>query len=80
MKETGITRAVDQIGRVVVPKEIRDTLDIKREDSVEIFTEGKDIILRKYQPGCYICGSMDDVIEFGNGKICRKCIEKIKKL
>lgn len=50
MKSTGITRKVDELGRVVIPKELRDNLEIKEKDPLEIFTEGGNIILRKYEP------------------------------
>ncbi|MFJ6264376.1 AbrB/MazE/SpoVT family DNA-binding domain-containing protein [Lysinibacillus xylanilyticus] len=50
MKSTGITRKVDELGRVVIPKELRDNLGIKEKDPLEIFTEGSNIILRKYEP------------------------------
>lgn len=50
MKSTGITRKVDELGRVVIPKELRDNFDIKEKDPLEIFTEGGNIILRKYEP------------------------------
>jgi len=80
MKATGIVRRLDQLGRIVIPKELRNTLDLKETDPIEIFVDGSDIILRKYQPACVFCNDAADV-EIVNGKnVCKKCIAKIKAL
>ena len=84
MKSTGMVRPVDLAGRIVLPKELRKVFSIDGDDaSVEIFTEGDKIILRKYIPACYFCNSLDDVIEHNGTKICSECIkemaDKIKK-
>ena len=79
MKATGIVRRVDDLGRVVIPKEIRRSLDIGAADSLEIYVDGDDIILRKYQPGCALCGSMDGLVEVDGALICRECAEKINQ-
>ena len=80
MKSTGITRALGDLGRIVIPKELRRTFDISKGDSLEIFTEEGKIILRKYNPGCDFCGEITGVREVSGIKICPKCIEAIKKL
>lgn len=80
MKATGIVRRLDQLGRIVIPKELRTTLDLKDTDPVEIFTEGDKIILRKYQPSCIFCGEAEDLVQIDGKNICRKCIERIRKL
>ena len=80
MKATGIVRRLDQLGRIVIPKELRTTLDLKDTDPVEIFTEGDTIILRKYQPSCIFCSDADDLVQIDGKNVCRKCIERIKKL
>ena len=80
MKSTGIVRPVDNLGRVVIPMEIRSTFDINPKDSLEIFTEGDKIILKKYRPSCVFCGNADDVVYLDDKRICRSCIEKISKL
>lgn len=80
MKATGIVRKLDQLGRIVIPKEIRNTFDINEADPVEIFVEGGDIILRKYQPACVFCNETSDVTEFNGKNVCKKCIKKIKAL
>ncbi len=79
MKATGIVRRVDELGRIVVPKEIRTTRGIKEGDPMEIFVEGELIILGKYNPGCVICGACDEVTMFFDKPICHKCIATIAK-
>lgn len=72
MKATGMTRKVDELGRVVLPKELRNTLGIKEKSPLEIFVEGEDIILQKYQPGgvCALTGEVSNRnMGLANGKI-----------
>lgn len=78
MKATGVVRKVDQLGRIVLPKELRKTMDIKEEDSLEIFVEGEQVILKKYEPACIFCGDATDVTDFMGKKICGKCLRSIK--
>ena len=80
MKATGIVRKLDQLGRIVIPKELRTTFDLKETDPIEIFVEGEDIILRKYQPACIFCNEATDVIQFEGKNVCKNCLEKMKKL
>lgn len=78
MKSTGIVRKVDQLGRIVLPIELRRTLGINIEDGLQIYTDGDDIILRKYEPACIFCGEAADVINYKGKNICMKCMEDIK--
>ena len=78
MKSTGIVRKMDELGRIVLPMEIRTTFDINAKDALEIFVEDDCIILRKYQPSCVFCGNADNVVYFNNKRICADCLEKIK--
>ena len=78
MKSTGIVRKVDELGRIVLPIEMRRTLDIAEKDALEIYVEGDSIILRKYQPACIFCDNMKNVISFQGKNICPDCLEKIK--
>lgn len=78
MKSTGIVRKVDELGRIVLPIEMRRTLDIAERDALEIYVEGESIILRKYQPACIFCDNMKNVISFQGKNICQDCLEKIK--
>ena len=78
MKATGIVRKVDQLGRIVLPIELRRTLKIDIRDPLEIFVEGDSILLKKYEPACILCGESDGLVEYKGKKICRECIEKLK--
>ncbi len=80
MKSLGIVRPVDNLGRIVVPIELRRTMDIKEGDSLEFFTEENRIILKKYQPACLYCGDARDVAVFRGHNICKKCLDELKKL
>ena len=78
MKSTGVVRKVDELGRIVLPAEIRQCMGIQVKDVLEIFTEENRIILQKYQPGCTFCKNVDRLVEFGDKRICAECLEKIK--
>lgn len=80
MKATGIVRKVDELGRIVLPIELRRTLNIEIKDPVEIFVDGEFILLKKYEPACVFCGNAKDVETFNGKNVCKKCLEKIKKL
>jgi transcriptional pleiotropic regulator of transition state genes len=75
IKSTGIVRRVDELGRVVLPIELRRTLDISEKDALEIYVDGEKIILRKYEPACVFCGNAQDVQNFRGKNVCRSCIE-----
>jgi transcriptional pleiotropic regulator of transition state genes len=77
VKTTGIVRKIDDLGRMVIPIELRKTMNINKKDPMEIFVDEEKIILRKYEPACIFCGSADDVIEFEGRTICGSCKEKI---
>ena len=79
MKATGIVRNLDQLGRFVIPKETRKALDLNEGDPIEMFTDGDEIILKKYNPGCHCCGSMDHLTEVLGLKICPKCLKEFAK-
>ena len=78
MKSTGVIRAVDKMGRVVIPKEIRRQLKVENDvDSFEIYMDGDKVVLKKYQPTCIFCDSLADSVEFGGYNVCTDCIEKL---
>ena len=79
MKATGIVRKMDELGRIVIPKELRRTLNIEEGDPLEIFVDGEEVILRKYEPGCVFCGNVKYVVEFKGKKVCTNCIKDICK-
>ena len=77
MKSTGVVRQLDTLGRIVIPIELRRTMGIATKDSIEIFVEGDQIILKKYQPCCIFCGDGADVTLFRGKKVCKKCIAEL---
>ncbi len=79
MKSTGIVRKVDELGRIVLPKELRGTLRIAQRDPLEIYVDGENIILRKYEPSCIFCGSATDVVNFKDKRVCKECIAEMCK-
>lgn len=78
MKSTGIVRKVDELGRVVLPIELRRTLDINEKDALEIYVDGATIILKKYQPACIFCDNAKDVIVYKGKNICKECMSTLK--
>ena len=79
MKSTGIVRKVDELGRVVIPIELRRNLDIEVKDALEIFVDGEHIVLKKYAPACLFCGQAKDVETFKGKNICPSCLDELKK-
>ncbi|MBY6758683.1 AbrB/MazE/SpoVT family DNA-binding domain-containing protein [Clostridium botulinum] len=80
MKNTGIVRKIDSLGRIVLPKELRKALNIKdNETPLEIYTEGEQIILKKYEPCCIFCGEAKEVINFKGKNICKICLKELGK-
>ena len=80
MKSTGIVRKVDELGRIVLPIELRRTLEIAERDSLEIYVDGSTIILKKYEPACIFCGDAKDVVNYKGRNICRTCLDEMKKI
>lgn len=80
IKSTGIIRRVDELGRVVIPKEIRDQFGIVEKDPIEIFVKNNSIIFKKYQPNCIFCDSENDIQQYNDKLICSKCIAEISNL
>ena len=78
MKSTGVVRRLDELRRIVIPIELRRTLDLADRECLEIFTEGNQIILKKYQPACIFCGEAKDVINYKGKNVCKQCLEDIK--
>ena len=77
MKSTGIVRKVDELGRIVLPIELRRTMGIDVKDALEIYVEGDTIMLRKYEPSCVFCGNAKDVLSIKGKNICRSCLKDI---
>lgn len=79
MKSTGIVRKVDELGRIVLPIELRRTLGIEEKDRIEIFVDGESIILRKYQPACIFCDNAKDIINYKGKNVCPDCIRAMNE-
>ena len=80
MKSTGIVRKVDELGRIVLPIELRRTMDIAEKDAIEIYVDGASIILRKYEPTCVFCGDAKNVMNYRSKNVCTDCLKELKKL
>ena len=79
-KSTGIVRKVDELGRIVLPVELRRTLEINEKDDVEIYVDGSSIILKKYRPTCVFCNGIKNIIKYKGKNICPRCLKGIKNL
>lgn len=79
MKSTGIVRKVDELGRIVLPIELRRTFGVEEKDRIEIFVDGESIILRKYQPACIFCDNAKDIINYKGKNICPDCIRAMNE-
>ncbi|NLP36598.1 MAG: AbrB/MazE/SpoVT family DNA-binding domain-containing protein [Firmicutes bacterium] len=79
MKATGIVRKVDELGRVVIPVELRRTLGIEIKDGLEIFVDDEKIILRKYEPACIFCQNAENVIDYHGKMVCQECVQKLNR-
>ena len=77
MKSTGIARKVDELGRIVIPKELRRKFGIDTKDGLEIYVEEDKIILKKYEPSCIFCQNSDNIFEFHGKNICPECAKLI---
>lgn len=80
VKSTGIVRKVDELGRIVLPIELRNKLDIAVKDPIEIYVDGSSIILKKFEPNCIFCGSGKNLVAYNNKLVCKKCQEKLSDL
>lgn len=78
MKSTGVVRKLDELGRIVIPIELRRTMDIGLRDTLEIFVEDDKIILKKYHPACIFCNDARDVIRYKDKLICKHCLAQLK--
>ena len=78
MKSTGIVRKIDNLGRVVLPVELRRNYDKNKDDPVQIFVDENYILLKKYQPACIFCNEAKDVVDYQGKNICKKCLAELK--
>ncbi|MCL4517299.1 MAG: AbrB/MazE/SpoVT family DNA-binding domain-containing protein [Firmicutes bacterium] len=80
MKSTGIVRKVDDLGRIVIPIELRRNLGIDKKDALEIYVDSERIVLKKYEPACVFCGNAEDIRSFKEKNICRACLEAMRSV
>lgn len=80
MKSTGVVRRVDELGRIVIPIELRNKLGIAEKDPLEIYVDGSNIVLKKLEINCIFCGSTKKLTEFGDKLVCNKCLKKLSAL
>jgi len=82
MKATGIVRRIDELGRVVIPKSIRNVYGWEPGTPLEMFTTDDTVVMRKYVPGCSLCGSVEGYLQelYPNKLLCPRCIERIGRL
>lgn len=80
MKSTGIVRRLDELGRVVIPIELRNKLNIVERDPMEIYVDGENIILKKYESTCIFCGNSKNLKEYKDKQICTSCLKKLNNL
>lgn len=78
MKSIGIVRKVDSLGRIVIPMELRKTLDLNESDPLEIYVDGELIILKKYEPSCIFCGQAREMENFKGKNICKECLKELR--
>jgi len=80
MKTTGIVRKVDELGRIVLPIELRRTLDIAERDELEIYLDDDKVVLRKFDESCLFCAANRDLKNYMGKCVCTQCIQKLNKL
>ena len=80
MKSTGIVRKVDELGRIVLPAELRRTLDIAERDELEIYLDDDKVVLKKYEPSCVFCASTFTLVHYRGRNICMDCIQKLNEI
>ena len=80
MKSTGIVRRMDELGRVVIPIEIRNQFNIAEKDPIEIYVDGSSIVLKKFEPNCIFCGNTKNLLTYNDKLICTNCSKKIGNL
>lgn len=80
MKSIGIIRKIDELGRIVLPAELRRTLDIAERDSMEIYVDGTSVVLQKYEPTCVFCGSAQDILSYREKHVCLHCVRSLQSM
>lgn len=79
MKSTGIVRQIDHLGRIVIPKEIRRSLQFNENEPLEVYVDGEYIIFQRYSPGCLLCGEIENIKQIKDKKICQNCADELRE-
>ena len=79
MKSTGIVRKIDELGRIVLPIELRRPLNISEKDSLEIYVDQDAVILKKYKSSCVFCSSAENLVDYKGKSVCAECMAQLKK-
>ena len=85
MISTGIVRNIDELGRIVIPKELRKSMGLKdgtkekKGTPLMVFQDGDSIVLKRYNPGCSCCNNMEDLKEINGIRLCKNCISKFSE-
>lgn len=79
MKNTGVCKTVDDLGRIVLPKEIRKSLGFDIRSSVELYVEGDSLIIKKAKSHCVFCATNDNLVDYNGKMVCQDCINNLKK-
>lgn len=80
MKATGIVRKIDELGRIVLPIEFRQSMELEPKNGVELYMDGKNLIIKKHEPACTFCGGTSDLKQFENRLLCKECRHKISQI
>ena len=80
MKDTGMIRKVDELGRIVIPMELRKVLGIAEKDPIEIYIDGSSVILKKYEPSCIFCNNTKNLTHYKDKLVCNKCVTKLSDM
>lgn len=78
MKSTGFVKKIDELGRILIPKELRSSMELDTRDALEMFVDGDRLVLQKYQPACIFCNNADEIIFFEGRRVCASCLSKLK--
>ncbi len=78
MKSTGFVKKIDELGRILIPKELRSSMELDTRDALEMFVDGDRIVLQKYQPACIFCNNADEIVFFEGRRVCASCLSRLK--
>ena len=78
MRNTGVRKTIDDLGRIVLPKEIRKSLGLGIRSAVDLYVDGEKLIITKTKNECIFCNSRDNLVEYKGKSVCEKCIEELK--